>query len=209
MKGIPDLFEPDKYHLPKPAKHRPAAQRTQNRRAKWEDASNPALYENTLFEAADDKWAKPSSGPTKIIPGSAKVPVLAARHSARVALWHKDDAEARPVDITSWEGYTVAMDAAMKANASGIELVGDLGLRAKPWRAHPWDADEQRHVHLGYYPTWQHASYAIRLWNAACGTLDSDGIDCNKWAPQGDWSDEDVARLTEEDIKRIAKSRRY
>jgi hypothetical protein len=214
MPTIADLFEPDKYHQPKAIKSRPTAQRTQNRRQRWEDATSPALYENTLF-GTGDKYRKDFGGPTKFLPGTEdKIAVMEARHAARLPIHHKEDHGSKPVDWTEYAGFVQAVGDITKANASGVELVADLGTRAKPWRAHPWDADagsngQGAHVHLGYYDRWEGACFAVRLWNAACGQTDTDSIDCSKWAPQGSWTDEDVARLTEDDIKRIAASRRY
>lgn len=214
MPTIADLFETDKYHQPKAVKPRPTAQRTQNRRQRWEDATNPALYENTLF-GDGEKFRKDFAGPTKHLPGTeGKIAILEARHASRLPLYHKDDAGARPVDWSEYEGFVHAVGEITKANASGVELVADLGTRGKPWRAHPWDADagssgQGAHVHLGYYDSWEGACYAVRLWNAAVGQTDTDSIDCSKWAPQGAWTDEEVALLTEDDIKRIAASRRY
>lgn len=204
---IADLFEPGKFHEPKKAKVKSPTQRTQNRREKWEDAVNPDLYENTLFKCGD-KWDKDFSGPTKIKPGPDKVAIFEARYANRTPLWRKDDADCHPVDMNDYHGFTIALGDIMKGNATGIELIADLGMRKKPWRAHPWDPEagsegQGAHVHLGYYERWEQANLAVRLWNAARGEVETDSIDCSKWAPEN-ISDEVIARLTEKDIRRIA-----
>ena len=166
--------------------------RTQYRRSEWEDAADPALYAYSLF-------GEPSATDTP--PGPDKVAILAARHENRQRLWGPWDKGAKPKDVDDVLGQI------MKENASGIEELPSNVERVNPYRAHPWDGT--RHVHLGYHAKWENACFAVRLWHACCGTTDDDGIDCAKWTPQGDWTDEILARLTEADIERIARARRF
>lgn len=91
-------------------------------------------------------------------------------------------------------------------HASGVEKLPNTIRRSSPWRAHPWDG--KRHVHLGYYTSWEKANFAVRLWHACRGSCEEDGIDCSRWFPQVDYDDDYLATLTLADIERIAKERR-
>ena len=69
----------------------------------------------------------------------------------------------------------------MQQWAAGIERTSSKAIaHLHPWRARPWDGDECKHVHIGFYRTWEEALLAVRLWHAVCGTTDDESLNCTK-----------------------------
>jgi len=114
-------------------------------------------------------------------------------------LWDTEDAGAAPTTIEDGLGRV------MRQWASGIEFLGDAGPHhVRPYRARPWDGDEYKHIHVGYYATWEEALMAVRLWHAACGTTDDDSLNCAKWSLSPWWMRRAVT-MTLKDIEEAAR----
>jgi len=130
-------------------KRRKKTVRTQYRREPWEDATEPVLYHPgvSLFCG---------TGPAKVKPGPDKVEILAARHANKEALWNPQE---KPGDVPTPPIEHAFNQMLLHHFISGVEEI-----HPTKWRAHPWDKDIKKHVHLGYFRYQEEAVLAVVKW---------------------------------------------